>query len=84
MTNQTTITVKRLTPPMMIGGAGGGNIYRYKVTRDRNDGTTPLVTLAASERDVAYDFNLEGLAVPEGFEGPYDCFGRNQCEGEAQ
>lgn len=62
------ITYKKITP-IKIGGSGYGNVYRFEVTQDN------LVTLSASERDVAYSFKLAGLSLPDELKGPYDIYG---------
>lgn len=63
-----TITYKRIEP-VTFGGAGNGNTYRFEVCQD------DMVTIAASERDVARSFFWAGLPIPAELEGPYDNYG---------
>jgi hypothetical protein len=63
------VTVEKITP-FKIGGAGNGNTYHYQVSY------CGMTVLASCERDVASDFKMAGLPVPEEFQGPYDCYGR--------
>jgi hypothetical protein len=67
------ISVEKIAP-VTFGGGGYGNTFKYEVT------VGDVAVLASCERDVASNFRLAGLAVPEEFSGPYDGYG-NKVEG---
>lgn len=76
MTNETPkITVEKIAP-VAFGGGGYGNIFHYIVSRES------VSILVASEREVAYYFQMYGLPIPKEFKGPYDGYGRNEANQE--
>ena len=64
----TDISYERISP-VKIGGGGYGNIYNFKVT------CGDLTTYAACERDVAFNYEMAKLPVPDELKGPYDGYG---------
>jgi hypothetical protein len=63
------------------GGAGYGNTYRFRVSREVECGLlgsgiwVAQHVLSSCERDVAQNFASAGQPIPAELQGPYDCYG---------
>ena len=63
------ISYERITP-VMHGGGGYGNTYRFRVEYDNG-----VTCLSTCERDVASGLSQAGLPIPAELSGPYDIYG---------